>query len=253
VEQGRVLGQVFVLRIPYTFPDRTETVSGIAGVGTRPDRRRAGVAREILTEIHRREKEAGIRFSTLWTNRSWGAHALYEKLGYRDVYSSPRGVRSARRSDLSDLEGLHSRQAEGRLGFLRNPNGYLSAAVATAELDPGKELIVARSEGRLRGYAHVETTPFRAICGELVATSLATRRSLISEVQRRARRRPFAFQHTPVTDSPKLFRGNGYSNVPTGWYVFMASSLGQAWTPRTALSEFATDDPRFLCMSGDRF
>jgi hypothetical protein len=262
-----LLGQTFVFRIPYTFLSGTEMVSGIAAVGTRPDRRRAGVARGILTEIHRREKEAGIRFSTLWTNRSWGAHGLYEQLGYRDVYSSPwavhaplqvssqrpRGVQSSRRSDLADLERLHSRRAEGRLGFLREPNGYLTAAVAAGELDPGKELVVVRSGGRLRGYAHVDITPYRAICGELVAASVAARRSLVSEVQRRAKRRPFAFQHTPVTDAPELFRGNGFSTVPTGWYVLMANSLGRTWTPRAALSEFATNDRRFLCMSGDRF
>jgi len=267
VERGRVLGQAFALRIPYTFPSGTEMVSGIAAVGTRPDRRRAGVARDILTEIHRREKDAGIRYATLWTNRSWGAHGLYEKLGYRDVYSSPwmvhapfdhrtrqpSGVRSARRSDLSDLERLHSQQAEGRLGFLREPNGYLTTAVTANELDPEKELVVVRSGGRLRGYAQVETTPYRLICGELVASSRAARRSLVSEIQRRAAHRPFAYQHTPVTDSPELFRGKGFSAVPTGWYVFMANSLGQSWTPRAALSEFATNDPRFLCLSGDRF
>lgn len=267
VERGRLLGQTFVLRIPYTFPGGTELVSGIAAVGTRPDRRRAGVARGILTEIHRREKAAGIRFSALWTNRSWGAHGLYEKLGYRDVYSSPwavhppldrrlpgpRGVRSARRSDLADLERLHSQQAQGRLGFLREPDGYLSVAAAAGELDPGKELIVLGPGGRLRGYARLDTNPYRTTCGELVATSLAARRSLVIEVQRRSRRRPFAFQHTPVTDAPELFRGSGFSAVPTGWYVLMASALGRSWTPGAALSEFATNDRRFLCMSGDRF
>jgi len=267
VERGRLLGQTFVLRIPYTFPGGTELVSGLVAVGTRPDRRRAGVAREILTDIHRREKEAGIRFSTLWTNRSWGAHRLYEELGYRDIYSSPwavhaplqlspprpRDVRPARRSDLVDLERLHSRQAEGRIGFCREPNGYLKAAVAAGELDPGKELVVVRSGGRLRGYADLEATPYRVICGELVATSFAARRSLVSEVQRRARRNPFAFQHTPVTDAPELFRGNGFSNVPTSWYVLMASSLAERWTAGAALSQFATNDRRFLCMSWDRF
>jgi GNAT superfamily N-acetyltransferase len=267
VERGRLIGQTFVLRIPYTFRGGTEIVSGIAAVGTRPDRRRAGVARGILTEIHRREKEDGIRYSTLWTNRSWGAHGLYEELGYRDVYSSPwavhaplptppprpRGVRPARKSDLAELERLHSRQAEGRLGFLREPNGYLSTAVSVGELDPGKELVVLRSRRGVRGYAHLETTPYRVICGELVTSSLAARRSLIAEVQRRAHRRPFAFQHTPVTDTPDLFRARGFPAAPTGWYVLMANSLDRTWTPGAAISELATNDPRFLCMSGDRF
>jgi len=267
VERGRLLGQTYVLRVPYTFPDGTELVTGIAGVGTRPDRRRAGVAKAILTEVHRREREDGVRFSTLWTNRSWGAHALYEKLGYRDVYApswavhaplahSPRprhGARAGRRSDLPELERLHARRSEGRLGFARRPVGFFSGAAAAGELDPGTEVVVRRSGGRLRGYALLEATRWRVICGELVADSEATRQALVSEVERRARRRPFAFTHTPVTDTPKLFRGNGFSTVPTGWFVLMASSLDGDWSARAASSRFATEDPRFLCLSWDRF
>jgi hypothetical protein len=86
-----------------------------------------------------------------------------------------------------------------------------------------------------------------------VARSLRTRRALVSEVQRRANQRPVAFQHTPVTDTPRLFRGPGYSTVPNGWYVLMGNQLGRDWAPRTAQAQFATNDARFLCMSGDRF
>lgn len=266
-ERGRLLGQTYVLRIPYTFPGGTEVVSGIAGVGTRPDRRREGVARAILTEVHRREMEAGIRFSILWTNRSWGAHGLYEKLGYRDVYSSPwvvhgptravprklKTVRPTRAGDLADLERLHASQAEGRLGFLREPNGYLAARTALGDLHPTKELFLVRSAGRLQGYAHVETGPYRTVCGELVATTGSARRALVSEVQRRARRGPFAFQHTRVSDAPDLFRGGDYATVQSGWNVFMANHLGRSWKQRAALAQFATHDRRFLCLSGDRF
>jgi GNAT superfamily N-acetyltransferase len=266
-ERGRLLGQTFVLRIPYTFRGGTEVVSGIAGVGTRPDRGRAGVARAILAEVHRREKEAGIRFSTLWTNRSWGAHDLYGKLGYQDVYSSPwvvhgptravprklKTVRPARPGELAEIERFHASQAEGRLGFLREPNGYLAVWTALGGLDPAKQLFLVRSSGRLQGYAHVETDPHRSICGELVATTPIARRALISEVQRRARRRPFAFQHTPVSDAPELFRGGDYATVKTDWYVLMANLLGHSWEQRAAVAQFATHDQRFLCLSGDRF
>ena len=267
VERGTLLGQTFVLRIPYTFVDGPEFVTGIAAVGTRPDRGRAGVARAILTEIHRREKEAGTRFSTLWTNRSWGAHHLYEKLGYRDVYSAPwvvhpaapthgprpGGVRPARSSDLVEIERFHARQSRGRLGFLRDMPGYLRAAVAAGELDPAKELLVAVAGGQLVGYAHVDSNPYRTVCGELEGSSRSARRALIAEVGRRAKQRPFAFQHTPVTDDPDLFQGASWSRAGTGWYVFMASSLGHRWTSRSAGAQFTTADPRFLCMSGDRF
>jgi GNAT superfamily N-acetyltransferase len=266
-EWGRLLGQTFVLRIPYTFPSGTELVSGIAAVGTRPDRGRMGIARSILLEVLRREREAGIRFSTLWTNRSWGAHGLYEELGFRDVYSSPwavhvptrsapRGSRLARPAgpkDLADIERLHARRAAGRLGFLREPNGYLSVARAAGDVQPAKELVTVRRAGRLVGYAHLESNPYRTICGELVATSRAARRTLVDEVQRRARTTPYAFQHTPVSDDLQLFRDQGYAIIPRGWYVLMASRFGRDWNSREAVAQFATNDRRFLCMSGDRY
>ncbi len=257
VERGRLLGQTYVLRIPYTFSDGTELVSGIAGVGTRPDRGRSGVARAILTEVHRREREAGIRYSTLWTNRSWGAHNLYEELGYRDVYAfpwvahgptsgasrRPSGVRPARKSDLGDIERLHARRARGRRGFLREANGYLSVAMAARGLDPAKEFIVRRAGRRLEGYALVDANPYRTICGELVATSPAARRALIAEVQRRAKRTAFAFQHATVRDAPELFRDRGYTAVRTGWYGLTANALDRTWTRPVAVDRSGPTTP----------
>ncbi|MGI0129433.1 MAG: GNAT family N-acetyltransferase [Thermoplasmata archaeon] len=267
VERGRVLGQTLVQRLAYTFPDGTEMIGAVASVGTRPDRARTGVARQILEEVHRREKEAGIRYIALWTNRSWGAHRLYEQLGYRDVYSIPWAVRSprpdrlrcdprvrpGRREDLPALGLLHARRAKGRLGFCRRPKRLLETAAAVRELDPGKELIVARERGEVSGYAYLDANPSRVLSGELVAGSQRTGARLVAEVERRAAGAAVAFQLTPVTDHRELFRQRGYVSVDTGWHVFMAAELGKAWAPRTAFERFRTGDSRFLCLSGDRF
>ena len=269
VEGGRVLGQVFVLRIPYTFPAGVETITGIAAVATRPDRGRSGVARGIFREVHRLEQEAGIRHASLWTNRSWGAHHLYEKLGYRDVYSSPWAVhaalprrkgrsrpaqvRPAKNGDLDAIERLHEDQAEGRLGFCPRPRGELRTTVAARELDPATDLIVARSGRTLLGYAHVERNPFRTVCGELVASSAGARRALIAAVGRASPPRPFAFQNTLITDSPDIFRPPEYAVVLSGWYCLMGNSYGKTPSEAMARREFGTDDHRFLCLAGDRF
>jgi predicted N-acetyltransferase YhbS len=269
VEKGRVLGQVFVLRIPYAFRDGPGMVSGIAAVGTRPDRGRVGIARSLLAEVHRREREAGLECVSLWTNRSWGAHGLYEKLGYRDVYSSPwvvsaprvagrrsvrrHGLRPARLSDLTAIDRLHDLLAEDRLGFYRRPKGFSRAKVRLAVLDPAKNLVVAWRGGEIVGYAHLGQNPHHVICGELVAESTAARRSLISEVERSSKEVPIAFQHTLVTDTPGIFQGPGYSTTPEGWYVMMGGALGRDWTQRQAVDQFATKDPKFICLAGDRF
>ncbi len=268
-EGDRLVAQVYVLRMPYTFRDGTEIISGLAGVATRPDRGRGGIARAILTEAHRRERAAGVRFISLWTNRSWGAHRLYETLGYRDIYSSPwaihqgppapassrrrPGLASARVSDLREIERLHCREAGGQLGFCREPNGYLRTARRAGELHPEKALVVARERGALVGYAHIDRTPYRTICGEMVATSLRTRRALIAEVGRLARGAVYGFQHTPVSDVPRLFRPPAYALSPRAWWGYMGASLSGEWSRREAVRRFATDDPRFLCLAGDRF
>jgi GNAT superfamily N-acetyltransferase len=269
VEGETLLAQTFVHRIPYAFDEGTEVISGLGAVATRPDRGRRGVARSLLAEIHQREREAGVRYSALWTNRSWGAHHLYEKLGYRDVYSSPwvvhggrairgaaprpRELRPARLTDLASIDRLHDRAAIGRLGFCQRPTGFSRTATLSGWLDPGKDLLVAGANRDLVGYAHLDRTAQRLVCGELVASLTPVRRALVAEVARTARGLPVAFQHTVVTDHPDLFPASEYSTAPQSWYVLMANALGREWRATAAIRRFATDDPKFLCLAGDRF
>ena len=269
VEGGRVLGQLYVLRIPYEFSDGPGTISGIAAVVTRPDMGRTGIARRLLTEAHRRERRAGQRYCSLWTNRSWGAYALYESLGYRDVYAPPwtvhfptgarpggrlpKGVRAGRVTDLRALERLHDRTAEGRLGFRPRPPGTLLLDHRLRHLDPKENLLVASEGGALTGYAHLNRSPQRLICGELVAASPTARRALVEGVVRAAGGLPAAFQHTFVSDAPELFPQPPFAPGSGGWYVFMGCELGRAWDTSEARARFGTEDPRFLCLAGDLF
>ena len=269
VEKDRVLGHVFVLRVPYTFEDGVETIGCIATVGTRPDVRRSGIARASLENVFQREEEAGVRFTALWTNRSWGAHALYEKLGYRDVYSSPwvlhepksrrgphrpgRGIRPGRKSDLAEIDELHEERALGRIGFCHRPRGFSRGSADLGFLDAEKNLLVAREGGELVGYAHIDRNPYRTICGELVARSTRTVRALCAEIDRRSGEVPVAYQHTWVTDHAPLFASRQYTRIPVGWYGMLAQAVGRKWGQREAARKFATDDPKFLCLAGDRF
>ena len=269
VERDRVLGQVVTLRLPYRFDDGEETISGISAVTTRAERGRTGVARTLLEEVHRRELEAGLRYAALWTNRSWGAHRLYERFGYRDVYAPPWAVhgpgpapvrpaggllmRPGRRSDLQEIDRLHDRMADGRLGYVHRPRAFSRGEMRMGMLDPSKNLIVARRHGTLVGYAHLDRNPNRAICGELIATSTAAKRTLVREVVRRSTGVPYSFQHTLVTDDPQMFRGPQFARCQGGWYGMMGAELGRRWTGRQAVRQFGTDDRRFLCLIRDRF
>ncbi len=269
VERERVLGEVYVLRIPYAFPDGSESIAGLATVTTLPDRRRSGIAAALLRDVHRRERAAGIRYVTLWTNPSWGAHALYDKLGYRDIYSSrwavriggsrpvrgrpdPR-IRPGRASDLSEIERLHDRALQGRLGFVQRPPGTLLSKHGTGRLDPARQLLVYRDGGRIAGYAQYDRTPQRTICGELIARDGAVRRALVNRLVRMSTGMPCAFQHSVVPGAPEIFESGSYARSPRSWWALMAASLEREWTTEEAVAAFATDDPRFVCFSGDRF
>lgn len=269
VDRGRLIGQIFVLRVPYAFADGPETVGGIAAVGTSAERGRQGVARALLEEVHERERAEGIRHTALWTNRSWGAHALYEKLGYRDVYfppyalratsptrrdaSRPRGLRRGRRADLADIDRLHAVFGEDRLGFYRRPEGLSETEARLGNLKPRENLLVYRSGRRLRGYAHLDRNPYRAVCGELVAASERVRRELVHEVERAAGRVPLVFQNTVVTDGGRAFAPPRFARSSTSWYGLMGCRPGKAWSPSEAVRAFGCRDPRFVCLAGDRF
>ncbi|MGA7923521.1 MAG: GNAT family N-acetyltransferase [Thermoplasmata archaeon] len=268
VDGGRVVGQIIVLRIPYTFPHGSETITGIASVATRPDYARSGIAGKILADIHRREVEAGIEHAALWTNRSWGAHRLYERFGYRDIYLSPwavrmpnppaqprpiTGVRAAQSSDIDSIEQLHGQYARGRLGFQPRLQNSLRLSVETEEISLTNNLLVAHLGRRLAGYAFVDVNPWRVVCGELVGSSRAARLSLVRAVERRAASRPVAFRHTVAKGNEPLLRARGYTVLDTTWYALMGARLRGGVSASRTIDEFGTRDRRFLCMSGDQF
>jgi GNAT superfamily N-acetyltransferase len=268
VEGSEVVGQTYVQRRPYAFPDGEELLSAVVAVGTRPDRGHRGIAGRILEEVHRRERDAGLAHIALWTNRSWGAHRLYERLGYRDVYHPPsavraaaprppssriRGVGTAAPSEFAALGELHERFARGRLGFVRRPAGELGAAVATGDIDAAKELVVLRRRRRVAGYARVRRGRSLLQCGELVGRTPALADVLRRAVERIAPRIPIAFGNSVVGDRAAELRSEGYRTLGTNWYVLMGRSLDRELTASGAVREFGTRDPRFLCFSGDRF
>ncbi|MDQ1300328.1 MAG: family N-acetyltransferase [Chloroflexota bacterium] len=85
VEGSTVAGQVGVFRLPVVSTVGAAEVGGVWAVATHPAWRGRGVASLLLDEAHSRMAAAGLRFSTLGTDASRVAHALYEKHGYRDL------------------------------------------------------------------------------------------------------------------------------------------------------------------------
>lgn len=85
VENEIVMGQVGIFRLPMVSTGGCEDVGGIWAVCTHPQYAGNGVASQLLEEAHARMRAAGLRFSTLGTNRYRTAHRLYQQHGYEET------------------------------------------------------------------------------------------------------------------------------------------------------------------------
>jgi GNAT superfamily N-acetyltransferase len=85
VEDNLVLAQVGVFRLPMVSSEGREDVGGVWAVSTHPEYSGRGIASRLLDEAHARMRDAGLRFSTLGTDRFRVAYKLYQKHGYVDV------------------------------------------------------------------------------------------------------------------------------------------------------------------------
>lgn len=82
VEGGDVLGQIGILRLPMISTLGREDVGGIWAVSTHPQYAGRGITSSLLDEAHARMRDAGLRFSTLGTNRYHMTYKLYRQHGY---------------------------------------------------------------------------------------------------------------------------------------------------------------------------
>ncbi|MCI4340540.1 MAG: GNAT family N-acetyltransferase [Thermoplasmata archaeon] len=267
VDGRRLLGQALVYRFRYRGAGPARMSEGVALVATRPDAARRGVARQILQEFHRRARERGVTDVFLWTNPSWGAHRLYEELGYVDIYSPPYALRSvprrprpsrgfavgpARPAELPRLEGLFRKSVRSARGFVARPARFLRTEVGLGRFDVST-ILVARTEDRPVGYAIFRRHRSTVTCGELVAPDAPVRAALIDAVTERAAGAVCGFCLSSVAASDRILTQRGFDTRVPEWLTLMGSRLGERMSPEEAIARFATRDPSFSCMVGDGF
>jgi GNAT superfamily N-acetyltransferase len=268
VEGNRILSTVRVLRLPYTFPDRhTETVSGILSVLTRQDSRGQGLARQLLNEIHTRERKAGSRFSILWAE-SITAHRLYESMGYEDVYTpdiatkralqrgafhDPYELEPAKDDDVATIERLHFAATRDRIGFTPRPRGLLGSLLKFGLFKADSFRLILR-DGRPIGYLELQETPGWVNVSEVVMTGDSSDMSgLLSVLERVSTGRWLSFWNTFVRDSKKVLEGRRYSFSNLGDYLLMSLPLDKKSSLHEQTSVLGTADPRFVCQDLDHF
>lgn len=166
VVDGAVAGQVAVYRLPVLTSEGPAEVGGVCAVCTHPAFSGRGIASRLLEEAHARMRAAGLRLSTLGTNRHRVAHALYRRLGYAEIWAGAAtfgrrervgdaaGIRAERagEADRALADALFAQAAAGRLGFSRRHAGFSAMLVATGELGAGEFWLLRRGQSAI-GYA----------------------------------------------------------------------------------------------------
>jgi len=270
VDRHEIVARVGVERPLLTTSEGTERFCAITSVATRPDALRRGLARSLLREVHRRESAEGPRWSLLWTHRTWGAHRLYEQLGYRDVYSPPsalrripvRGghrlarpfaLRSANASDAGLLGGILRRATSERLGFLPRHRGSFELRFRLGWRRPQDHHILL--EGRRPvGFVHAAQTPRAVLVLEAVVEDPGHATRMLDAVERLARGRWLAFGRTTfVNDAAAALAERGYDRFPRSHTTLMARRLGPHRARDAAAWPRLVADPRFSCHGGDMF
>ena len=270
VENCQVLAQIIVERHQLTTRAGTEAFSGIAWVVTRPDVQGRGLCSRLFQEVHRREEAQGLRWALLWTGRSLGAHRLYERLGYRDVYSPPIALRDVRRGshprlgsgysmrtasirDAGALESILAGSSRERLGFVRRFPRSFRARFALGWREP-KDHHILRYGSRPVGYFYATEGPFHVAAYEVVARAEDYRPVLLESLQRYAAGRWLTLGCTTfVKDAMSLLREQGFAIFPDSHFTLMARSLAATGPESPSSFQELFSDPRFSCHRGDMF
>ncbi|MFZ0891970.1 MAG: GNAT family N-acetyltransferase [Thermoplasmata archaeon] len=270
IESGEIQSHVGVLWLTFTTADGSIPVAGIDNVATRPTAQRQGWAAALMEEVHRREVARGVEWAFLWTHRSWGAHRLYERLGYRDVYSPPAALKQpARKSrarlptgyewrpatirDTSRLDRLVRRAASHRLGFVtRFPRWFRARFVLEWRRPENYRILLYRS--REVGYANLAVSDMWSVtANEVIVVDPSHIEAMIRALEISALNKWLLFETTTfVTDAANQLRERGFSLYPTTHRTLMAKRLrGEAHEPNEIVSTI--ESPKFSNHRGDMF
>jgi GNAT superfamily N-acetyltransferase len=265
VDGGEILSAVRVIRLPFTTLNGVEHVAGIQGVVTRRDRGRLGLARQLLDEVHRREKTADTRVVLLWTGRGMIAHGLYEKLGYLDIYTPELAVKRvpkkpdvareyklkrAHKADLALIEKLHTKATRGKLGFTPRPpqNIEFDVQLGFASIDSLRIVVKA---GEPVGYAQVQKLAGWPRLEELVFLPEAEPGKVMSLFEAGAAGGWIALRNTSVREHLGLLESRGYAISNLAYYSLLAKPLDGNGS--ALAQKLGATSRRFTCQAFDYF
>lgn len=258
VEGSSVAGQVGVFRLPVVSTAGAAEVGGVWAVSTHPTWRGRGVASLLLDEAHARMAAAGLRFSTLGTDSYRVAHGLYEKQGYRDVFSpaaalgrsdalprarsltaEPAGVER-----LALADRLFEQIARGRLGFARRHTPFFPFLHARSYLS-ADDLWLFRRGGEAVGYAVAgQRNGLLRVRNLLLAAGVDAAEAAACLAHSAGAR--YSEVRLDAADHAAAFAQAGFQVTEQSWGTFMAKPLTADATLAEFRQGYGLDDGRFL-------
>jgi GNAT superfamily N-acetyltransferase len=253
-EDGLVVGQVGVFRLPMVSTEGREDVGGVWAVSTHPAYAGQGVAARLLEEAHDRMRAAGLRFSTLSTDRFRIAYRLYRRHGYEDmqVWASalapravahvPTGLRAepAGAAGLAEVERLYHCIASGYLGFAWRHTPF----ARLREVDLGDVWLLSQ-QAELVGYALARVEgALLSVSNLLVQDSIDTAQAVAAV----AGELEAAYLQVAISRPAEVasLRRAGYHVTQPDWGAFMLKPLVPQVNAEAARQLFGIGTDRFL-------
>jgi predicted acetyltransferase len=232
-----------------------EDVGGIWAVSTHPQYAGHGVASRLLDEAHARMRQAGLRFSTLGTDRWRVSHKLYRQHGYEDMQvwatglarwetaHQPTRLRALPPGEAGYdfVEQIYQTQAKNYLGFAcrHHPFMRLRDKVSLEEL-----WIIWENDTPI-GYAiaHMEK-PVLRISNLMLSHDVDTAEAVAAVASQ------LKTQYVRVTASRPMeiasLRRAGYQVAHPDWGAFMVKSLSNEVSVKDARRLLGIGSDRFL-------
>jgi GNAT superfamily N-acetyltransferase len=254
VENEQVLGQAGIFRLPMVSTGGREDVGGIWAFSTQPQFASRGVASFLLEEAHARMRKAGLRFSTLGTDRHRAACQLYRQHGYEDTRvwgtalarwetaHQPTRLRAepAGTEGYDSVEEIYQTVARDYLGFAWRYQPF--ARLRSVSLE---EIWIIKENQRALGFAIVQAD--RTL---LTIRNLALQRGLHPLEAIAAVAAEIRSSFIRVTTSRPIeinsLRHAGFHVAQPSWSSFMIKPLTPGLTVEDARSLFGIGSDRFL-------
>jgi GNAT superfamily N-acetyltransferase len=254
VEDDLVLGQVGIFRLPMVSVDGREDVGGIWAVSTHPQFAKRGVASRLLEEAHTRMRQAGLRYSTLGTNRYRVAYNLYRRHGYLETNVWAKALArweaahqpTRLRAEPPGPEGhdlvdkIFTDIAREYLGFSRRHLPF-----APLRRVPLSDIWILRENKHIVGYALAHADQMMLAINNLVLKPAISPLEAIAAVAAELRSGYIQVNISRPVEMDSLQRA-GFQVVRPTWDGFMVKPLIPEVTAQDAIQSFAIGTDRFL-------